>query len=60
VIRSDAGPWLTLWNDDMTVPHVMPGFGPPHETSLECWCHPYRDDETFEFCGVVVVHCVAQ
>lgn len=42
---SDTGPWLTKWDDDNEVPHVMPGFGPKHELSMGCWCHPVVDYE---------------
>lgn len=38
--------------DEIT--HVYPLFGPEHEMSLSCWCHPSVDDE----CDNLVIHNV--
>ena len=40
---SDSGPWMTLWDEEYEVPHVVPGFGPTHTLSMRCWCHPIID-----------------
>lgn len=54
---SDGGPWLTVWDDDEGLPHVIPGFGPKHVISKACWCHPTLDPDYVE---VAVSHNVAQ
>ena len=53
---SDSGPWLTKI-DPEDVPHVMPSFGPVHEISIDCWCHPIWDADYAER---AVSHNVAQ
>ncbi len=35
--------------------HVHPLFGPEHELSLACWCHPDLDEENPNVC----IHNVA-
>lgn len=51
---SDSGPWVTLWNGD--VPHVIPNFGPKHQVSVRCWCHPVLDED---YSDAAVSHNVA-
>lgn len=37
---------MTSKTDDV---HVMPNYGPPHDSSDECWCEPeveYTDPDT--------------
>lgn len=52
---SDSGPWVTKWDDETELPHVMPDFGRKHELSHLCWCHPIVD--TIQ---VAITHNVAQ
>jgi hypothetical protein len=40
---SDSGPWITEWDAENSIPHVMPDFGPKHAASILCWCHPVLD-----------------
>lgn len=42
---SDVNLWMNLWNDDGQA-HVVPDFGPAHELSMRCWCHPGIDTDT--------------
>lgn len=53
---SSAVPWLTLWDED-DEPHIVPGFGPKHELSSGCWCHPVLDGD---YTQPAVSHNVAQ
>lgn len=48
--NSDAGPWGHYDQLEETgLVHSVPLFGPRHEMSLECWCHP-------ELAGQLVQH----
>jgi hypothetical protein len=51
---SDAGPWITLCEEETGRPHLMPDFGPKHEMSELCWCHPVVSTQP------AVAHNVAQ
>ena len=51
------GEWKTLF-DVNNVPHVLPLFGPPHFLSLDCWCHPVRDEARYD--EPAISHNVAQ
>jgi len=53
---SAAVPWHTLWDED-DKPHIVPGFGPKHELSATCWCHPVLD---LDYCVPAMSHNVAQ
>lgn len=55
---SDSGPWMTEWDNENGVPHVIPAFGPKHELSWQCWCHPVPVDDRYT--EPVVSHNVAQ
>lgn len=54
---SDSGPWRTLWDDDLQMTHVMPAFGPRHQLSWKCWCHPVFDGD---YTVAALSHNVAQ
>ena len=53
----DGEPWETHFDDEQA-PHVVPGFGPKHELTLSCWCHPVIDQDYKE--PDVISHNVAQ
>lgn len=41
---SDGNGWKTVYGED-DEPHVVPRYGPKHELSMHCWCHPVIDAE---------------
>ena len=47
---------MTLF-DTSNTPHVLPSFGPKHELSINCWCHPVVDDDYVE---TAISHNVGQ
>jgi len=52
---SDSGPWITAWDEEERIPHLMPDFGPKHAVSALCWCHPILDTRQ-----AAIAHNVAQ
>jgi len=54
VTPSDTGPWLLIHVDGEADSHVLPDFGPKHELSTSCWCHPERNPH----CPQTIVHNV--
>lgn len=54
---SDDGAWSTLFDHDTDEAHVVPDFGPKHQLSCKCWCHPVLDTRYTE---PAVSHNVAQ
>jgi len=36
--------WEKVIDEDFTEYHVLPDYGPRHELSMQCWCHPKRDE----------------
>ena len=56
MMPSHGGPWQTVL-DAENVPHVLPSYGPRHELTMNCWCHPVVDKDYTE---AAVSHNVAQ
>ena len=45
--------WLCWYpSEDDPNSHVVPDFGPAHELSAECWCHPEPDQNE----SSVIIH----
>lgn len=53
--KSDGGPWHNVLIGENE--HVLPAYGPRHNLSAHCWCHP-----TIEMCelGEIYHHNCAQ